>query len=127
MSLPWSTENQACRRTALYENHRQLLREILSSDGRFIPGVLYTQNGFVFEAAATATHGEFSAFRKRVLQAELTDRIAAGIRTTNYRRSGLELKIAHDPFNEGEIPPAWINGQPRETPRFRTSTVAQLP
>ena len=88
---------------------------------------LYTQNGFAFEAEAIANDEEFSAFRKRVLQAELTDRIDAGIRTAAYKRNGLELRIAHDPFNEGDIPPAWINGQPRETPRFRSTTVAKLP
>ena len=71
--------------------------------------------------------GGFEAFRQRVLSASVEDVIDQGIRKVAYQRDGLALGIEYDPTRDDVVPPASINSQPREVPRFRAPGIDMLP
>jgi len=88
---------------------------------------LFTQNGFAFEIATEVEGISFDAFRRRVSEARLDDDFKDCLRCVSYRRDGVDMRIHYDPTNDGVIPAAWINGRPRELPRFRATGLGGLP
>lgn len=82
---------------------------------------LFTANGFVCEIDIARDDAEFSAFRQRVLSADVKDGFYDGKRMAGYERPGCSLRVELDPADVEHIPPAWIDGTPRPTPRFKCS------
>jgi hypothetical protein len=88
---------------------------------------LFTQNGFAFEIATEGEGLAFDAFRRRVTEARIDDDFKDCLRRVRYQRDGVDLQIHADPTNDGVIPAAWINGKPRETPRFQATGLSRFP
>ena len=88
---------------------------------------LFTQNGFAFEIATERDGISFEAFRRCVSGARIDDVFKDCLRRVRYQREGVDLQIHYDPTNEGVVPAAWIDGRPREVPRFRATGLGELP
>ncbi len=92
-----------------------------------VQAALFTRNGFVMEVASAQKAGSFAAFQEQVNQALLRDEVEQGVRTVSYSRPDLLLELKYDPAADDRIPPAWINGKARATPRFSCTGLPGLP
>jgi len=83
--------------------------------------IVETCSGFVFEMREAADFASFSDFRRWLAQAVVEDDWYADMRTTTYRRDGLELAACYSPWQSAfrfaaidgeavEVPPLAIDG-----------------
>ncbi|HEY3330543.1 MAG TPA: hypothetical protein VGK19_11010 [Capsulimonadaceae bacterium] len=60
--------------------------------------IIAHNSGFVFEIQSASAFDSFASFRKWLAAAEIEDDYYADMRTTTYRRNGLELSSCYSPF-----------------------------
>lgn len=77
-----------------------------------------TRNGFVCEMVSIDSDADMDAFRARISAGKLTDHWQGEMRHVHYVRDHVDLRIEQDPYQWETIPPAWIAGQSRITPKL---------
>lgn len=85
--------------------------------------LLETLNGFVAEIGGPTEFGSFEAFRKRVLDATISDQSWAGHRITRYERPGVRLDLCHT-LCYSQVKYALIDGKPQPQPAFAATGVS---